>query len=245
MTTALAPRDIAAEAAALAAATALDVLGRQINADEAARLGTAVVAALTSGGWAIHADMNRRRHPDHPELRPWDLSILAGLARGHTVAEIGTMTGVPSATVRHRVQRLRTRIGAANAAHAVAIAYERGWMAHLAPEPRGPIRLSRRQLQTLALMAAGHTNEAIGRHLRLTPNSVVTYVRRLYAVLDASRAGCVYPATRPHAVALGYQHGLLPVPLGPEGAAEPGPQHCRTCYMPLPHHHVHCPHFGT
>ncbi|MFF2774833.1 LuxR C-terminal-related transcriptional regulator [Streptomyces sp. NPDC058052] len=212
MTTAAAPRDIAAEAAAIAAATALDILGRQITATEAATLGAAVVTALTTGGWAIHADMNRRTHPQFAELRPWEPAILAGLARGYTFAEIGQEIGVPAATVRHRADRFRARFGAINSAHGVALAYQRGWLAGLTPEPRAPIHLSRRQQQALTLMADGSTNDAIGRRLGLSHNSVTTYIRRLYRALDASRPGLIGPSTRPHAIALAYQHGLLPLP---------------------------------
>lgn len=203
--------NIDAEAAAVIAAKAAALLGHRIGTTEAEQLGTTAIQALRADGWTIQVDLRRRIHHASPLLRSWDPAILAGLARGYSVQEIATGTGTPYGTLRHRVLRLRARIGAANAAHAVAIAYESGWMAGLAPEPRGPLVLSRRQHQVLALMAGGKTNQAIGRIVELSPASVITYVRRLYAALDASRPGDISASTRPHAVALGYQHGLLPL----------------------------------
>ncbi|WP_432116613.1 LuxR C-terminal-related transcriptional regulator [Streptomyces sp. S1] len=198
------------EAAAVITATASALLGRRLTPAEADRLGTAALQALRADGWTVQPDFTRRRI--HPQLCAYDPTLLAGLARGCSTHEIAAVTGIPHATLRHRIQRLRGRIGATNTAHAVAIAYRNGWMAGLAPEPRGPITLSTRQRQILSLIADGHTNEIISDHIGVCRDSVITHIRRLYSVLDASRTGGPTTAARPRAVALGYQHGLLPLP---------------------------------
>ncbi|MFB7031733.1 MULTISPECIES: hypothetical protein [unclassified Streptomyces] len=206
------------EAAAIVAATATALLGRRIEPAEAEQLGAAAIQALAAGRWTLKAD-TRRAHRLSPLLWSYDPPILAGLARGHTIAEIAQTTKAPAGTVRHRLQNLRGRIGAANGAQAVAIAYQKGWLSGLTPEPRGPITLSGRQHQALNLIAAGHTNDAIRRLVGLGDSSVATYIRRLYVVLGVDRTGTTYAVARPHAVAIGYQHGLLPLPTAPSATA--------------------------
>ncbi|MFC8156328.1 LuxR C-terminal-related transcriptional regulator [Streptomyces cinereoruber] len=199
------------EAAAIVAATATALLGRRIEPAEAEQLGAAAIRALRASRWNVEAD-TRRAHRLSPLLWSYDPPILAGLARGHTLAEIAQTTEAPAGTVRSRLLHLRGRIGAANGAQAVAIAYEKGWLSGLAPEPRGPIHLSNRQQQALTLIAAGHTNDAISRLVGLGDSSVATYIRRLYVALGVDRTGTTFAVARPHAVAIGYQHGLLPLP---------------------------------
>ncbi|MFF6836013.1 LuxR C-terminal-related transcriptional regulator [Streptomyces sp. NPDC012438] len=216
-TTATAAVDVDVEAAAVITARVSALLGRRLTPAEAERLGTAALQALRADGWTVQADFTR--HRVHPQLCAFDPTLLAGLARGCSTHEIAAATGIPHATLRHRIQRLRGRIGAVNTAHAVAIAYRSGWMAGLDPEPRGPITLSTRQRQILGLIADGHTNEAISTRIDVCRDSVITHIRRLYSVLDASRPGGPPTAARPRAVALGYQHGLLPLPTAPTATA--------------------------
>lgn len=63
--------------------------------------------------------------------------------------------------------------------------------------------LTDRELQVLRGMAAGHSNARIGRALHLSVDTVKTHGRRLFVKLDAH--------DRAHAVARGYQRGLLTV----------------------------------
>ncbi|MEV8395580.1 MULTISPECIES: helix-turn-helix transcriptional regulator [Bacillati] len=143
-------------------------------------------------------------------LRPYDLMALAGLARGRSVQEIAAAIGTPYETLRNRILRMRWRLGAASCAHAVAIAYRRGWLSGLTAEPRPSVLLSARQRQVLALMADGLTNRQIATALGITEDTAGTHARRIYAALEASRPGAT-PAksARCHALALAYQHGHL------------------------------------
>lgn len=61
--------------------------------------------------------------------------------------------------------------------------------------------LTDRQHEILVLMAEGYTMTHIARRLYLTVNTVKTHQRGIYRRLGA--------ASGPHAVALGFHHGLL------------------------------------
>ena len=69
--------------------------------------------------------------------------------------------------------------------------------------------LTERERQVLAGMAAGRTNNQIGRHLFITEDSVKTFARRLFRKLGAR--------DRAHAVALGYDQGALTAGAGGGG----------------------------
>lgn len=64
--------------------------------------------------------------------------------------------------------------------------------------------LSERELQVLSCVARGLPNEAIGRELFISADTVKTHCTRLYRKLDA--------VDRAHAVAIGYQRGILTLP---------------------------------
>ncbi|MBD0707374.1 MULTISPECIES: helix-turn-helix transcriptional regulator [unclassified Streptomyces] len=196
------------EAAAVIAATATTLLGARLSPADAEQLGNAALAALRADGWSVQVDLGRVRAA--PLLWSCDLPVLAGLARGRAVAEIAAATQTPTATVRGRILRLRARIGAPNAAAAVAIAYRHGWMAGLAPEPRRPIVLSSRERQALALLADGLGNAALAQALGMSPAQATECLRRLYTALNVTTS--TRAPVRAHAVALGFQHGLLPLP---------------------------------
>jgi DNA-binding NarL/FixJ family response regulator len=63
--------------------------------------------------------------------------------------------------------------------------------------------LTEREVQVLRGVASGHTNATIGRDLHLTEETVKSHVARLRYKLGAR--------DRSHAVALGYEHGVLRV----------------------------------
>lgn len=188
-------------------------LGDRITPAEAAELGRTALTALCTAGWTLAGGPGTVLTRLTPVLWPYDPAILAGLARGHTTAEIAQATDTPYATVRNRIDRLRSRIGARNSAHAVGIAYRAGWMGGLPPEPRGPLTLSTRQRTVLAHMSDGLNNAEIATQLGIGRETVVTYIRRLYNYLDVTNPGPsgASASSRPQAVALGYQHGLLPL----------------------------------
>jgi DNA-binding CsgD family transcriptional regulator len=71
------------------------------------------------------------------------------------------------------------------------------------------ITLSERETLILQALADGHTTAETARRLRLSPRAVATARFWLYAKLGAING--------PHAVALGFQRGLIHLPrAGPE-----------------------------
>lgn len=215
---AVAGGEVAAAVAAVIAAQCLATLGPRVTAADAGLLGARAVHAMRADGWHITAQTHT--HTAHHQevsvpiphrtalrpsavLRPYDAAILAGLARGQSMAQIAAATGNPISTVRNRQLRLRQRIGARCSAHAVALAYQHGWLHRLQPEAIGSdARLSRRQLETLRLVADGLTIPQIAATLGVSYSSVHTYIGRVYVTLGVSCA--------PHAVAIAFQRGLLP-----------------------------------
>lgn len=136
-------------------------------------------------------------------LSPREIEVITGLARGLTRAEIAECLGLKPATVATHLRKITRYPGCVHRAGAVATAYRAGWLAGLAPEPRGPVRLSRRRREVLAGMADGLTDQEIAVRLGIGEPTARTHARRMLRALDAR--------TRAHAVALGFQHGLLGV----------------------------------
>ncbi|MFG2899545.1 LuxR C-terminal-related transcriptional regulator [Streptomyces zaomyceticus] len=181
-------------------------LGIRISDEEAADV---AYTALVDSGWRVTEGLGRPPRRISPTLWDYDPTLLAGLARGYSTAEIAATTGVARGTVKHRMEQLRGRIGARNGAHAVAIAYRSGWMRGLAPEPRDDIHLTPRQRRVLELAADGMTNDEIAGVLGCSSNTAITHLRRAYDALGALRPGITPAVVRPYAVALAFQNGLL------------------------------------
>lgn len=60
------------------------------------------------------------------------------------------------------------------------------------PDPRGAITLSSRELEIARMIARGHTNRTIAAVLDISPWTVSTHLRRIFAKLDvSSRAAMV------------------------------------------------------
>jgi DNA-binding NarL/FixJ family response regulator len=74
-----------------------------------------------------------RREPRAPTQR--ELEILTLIAEGGTNAEIASELLLSVETVKTRVTRLLARVGAANRAHAVALAFRHGWIRSDAATP--------------------------------------------------------------------------------------------------------------
>lgn len=66
---------------------------------------------------------------------------------------------------------------------------------------RAGVLLQRRQSQVLVGIACGLSNGEIAQRMEISPETVRTHVANLLSALGATN--------RAHAVALGYQHGLL------------------------------------
>ena len=62
--------------------------------------------------------------------------------------------------------------------------------------------ISGRELEVLALLAAGRSNKEIARRLAVSPNTVKTHVTKLFAKLEANR--------RTEAIARARELGMLP-----------------------------------
>lgn len=62
------------------------------------------------------------------ELSPRRMQVLQAIADGLTDRQIGRRFGMGERTVGTHVREIRWAMGANNRAHAVAIAYERGWL---------------------------------------------------------------------------------------------------------------------
>ncbi|MGW5736976.1 MULTISPECIES: response regulator transcription factor [Streptomyces] len=137
-------------------------------------------------------------------LAPKDLKVIAGLARGHQLAQIGADLKTPARTLRNRTGRLARRLGLAGAPSPslVNYAYQHGYLAALAPEPRDHLRpLTATETQTLEHIAQGLSVEQAASHLVISRHTLNSRRRALYLRLSAHTAA--------HAVALGWQHGLL------------------------------------
>ena len=97
---------------------------------------------------------------------------------------------------------------------AVLFAFLGGWLAlRLIPRPRATdfvrneaaiaqLRISRRELDVLELLAKGASNKSIARTLKISPNTVKAHVASLYAKLEVSN--------RTEAVAQARELAILP-----------------------------------
>jgi DNA-binding CsgD family transcriptional regulator len=127
--------------------------------------------------------------------------MLAGAARGQTNEEIAAALGIKRATVSSTLLRAGRVLGTGSRAGMVHRAYACGVLSGLTPEARPPFRLSRAQTAVLGGLANGSSAREIADTLAVSENTVKTHLRKLFTALGA--------ASRSHAVALAWQHGLL------------------------------------
>ncbi|SDK31278.1 regulatory protein, luxR family [Lentzea albidocapillata subsp. violacea] len=132
--------------------------------------------------------------------------VLDLISRGLTDREISADLALSSSTARRRVERMYDRLGAENRGHAVRLGFERQLLtpSNVNPLPGTP---SLRQRQVLELMSHGKTSDQIAERLELAENYVRKLARDLYRRIGAR--------SRPHAIRLGFEHGLL-TPAGGE-----------------------------
>ena len=129
------------------------------------------------------------------------IHMLAGAARGQTNDQIAAALGVKHATVSSTLLRAGRELGTGSRAGMVHRAYQEGFLAGLAPEPRPDLHISHAQAAVLRGLAQGCSAQEMAVILHVSPNTVKTHLRKLFTALGAT--------SRSHAVALGWQHGLL------------------------------------
>lgn len=133
-----------------------------------------------------------------------DLTIAAGLARGHTYPEIAPHLDLTPSALKTYGARLAHRLGAGTRAGLVGTAYRLGWLAHLRPEPRPVLTLTPRESEYLQAAATGLTISQIARRMNVACHTAKGQNTQVLRRLDARALH--------HAVALGYQHGHLTLP---------------------------------
>lgn len=132
-----------------------------------------------------------------------ELWILTGIARGAEAPQIAERLGTSGASTGMRINRMIHRYGTGNRAGLIDYAYRQGWLVGLAREQRVPVLLPRPLRVVLAGAAAGLPNADIADRLGLGVRGVRRRFECLFDALDARH--------RSHAVALGWQLGLLGV----------------------------------
>lgn len=154
----------------------------------------------------LKTEVRKRYFPRHPNspLNTRELQILAGLARGHSNAQIAKTTGLSPFTVKSHLTRISKRIGCGDRAGMVGLGYRKGWLAQLPAEHRALDPVKPHQLAVLDGMAHGLSHGAIAQRLFISEDTVKSRARAVFIALGASN--------RAHAVALAYQHGLLTIP---------------------------------
>lgn len=129
------------------------------------------------------------------------VQIVAGFARGHTSRQIGLHLGITWETVDAHRSRISAATGCGSRVEIVNYAYENAYLADLPPEDRPPILLSGFEQEVLDLLPLGLGNAAIARQLFVSEGAVKSCVGRIFSKFGVS--------DRAHAVAIGWQQGLL------------------------------------
>lgn len=73
----------------------------------------------------MNRDVINEARPGQP-LKPRELQVLSGMARGRTYRQIGSEIGISEHTVKDHAQRVLRKLHAVDAAHAVANAFHAG-----------------------------------------------------------------------------------------------------------------------
>ncbi|MFH9072713.1 LuxR C-terminal-related transcriptional regulator [Streptomyces alboflavus] len=141
--------------------------------------------------------------PDTSRFTAQQRRVVAGLARGHAEEQIARALFLSPHTVRAHIRGAAAvaRLSSPYHQRLVEYGYQTGALARLAPEPRDVQPLPRRLVQVLDGVRRGLPDCQIAAELGVSVPTVRTHVRRLLRALGAR--------TRAHAVALGWQAGLL------------------------------------
>jgi DNA-binding NarL/FixJ family response regulator len=153
--------------------------------------------------------MSDVRAPQRKPLRPVlgtpltdrQVQVIAGFARGHTSRQIAGRLDIAWQTVDEHRKNISAATGMASRAGIVNFAYEHGYLDGLPPEYRAPVLLKPAYLDVLELMALGLGDDAIARRLFVSLGAVKSRVKILLRKLEVQE--------RQHAVAIGWQQGLL------------------------------------
>lgn len=132
------------------------------------------------------------------------VQAIAGLARGHHLPAIAAYLNLTRNTVRDRLAYAAHRLDIHGGTHPqlVHYAYLHGYLDKLDPEPREPLTaLPLREAQSLNALTRGLSVAQTASELGIAPNTADVQRRSLYRRLEAFTAA--------HAVALGWQHGLM------------------------------------
>jgi len=143
-------------------------------------------------------------------LSPTQVQVIAAYARGAATSEVSARLGISQRAIRHHIQRAaaRAQIAGRPLPGLVDYAYRHGYfddipdLAVKTPGAPPRLRLPRSQQRTLQYMAQGLSTGATARDLGVSRETARVYRNRLFERLGTV---CAY-----HAVALGWQHNLLP-----------------------------------
>jgi DNA-binding CsgD family transcriptional regulator len=137
----------------------------------------------------------------HEVLSPREVEILRAVSSGHTTREISEQLEISAKTVENHKQRIFTKLGVRNQAHAVALTAVQLVPDRAGGSPRCP-ELSRRERQILEAIDRGLSVKQTARALGVAPKTVENLQGRLFAKLRVrNRAQAVYR---------GHRMGLLP-----------------------------------
>lgn len=130
------------------------------------------------------------------------VTVVAGRARGHSIARIAADLGLTVHQVKNDLREAAAALGCPGVGPVVIdAAYRAGWLRGLVPEDRPPMGLSDVRTALLRGIAEGLTERQLAKRLGRSENTVHTNTRFLLRALDARN--------REHAVALAHQHGYF------------------------------------
>ncbi|MFE7745321.1 LuxR C-terminal-related transcriptional regulator, partial [Nocardia sp. NPDC057455] len=181
-------------------------LGRIEHKLGAADRVTAVVTAIRSGilphTRENHADP---AHSPLPELTPREIEVLTLVADGESSPRIAAALTISVDAVNSHADRIGDKLGTSTRAGMVAVAVSTGILSPTveAADPNAVLpKLNARELEVLALVAAGMTSAEIAAEVGLTQQTVESYASRTNRKLGVG--------TRAASVAVAIRTGILP-----------------------------------
>lgn len=147
-------------------------------------------------------EVNRWLAEHHPEVRV----VMLTMSEDHDTALTALRDGASGYLVKgagpERVERALRSVAAGDVVLEHALARAVGELAHArrAPATRPFPELTDREFDILVLLAEGMDNQAMARHLVLSPKTVRNHVSNVFAKIHAN--------DRPHAVVLARRMGL-------------------------------------